>query len=447
MLNLWCRFRFSAMMMCCLLCGVFIPNFVSAQLVPLTFDGTGLAGSDNVNLFQCADLPDMKDPAFLELLSTYGISLPEPLTYESRNVNPETIRQDIIDYAKSFMNVPYRWGGASPDGFDCSGFIIFVFRAYGVEVPRVSRYQQRDAQPRDFDSLRAGDLIFFAGPTHVNHAGIVIRSEGEILEMIHSSSSLGVSVVNVYASSYWRPRLHSAGTYLELYDYFEENPEIIELFTQNDPEAVRQVQEIVKEIERKRKTRLRASFALRHGTGGLGGEFIGELYRGVHMRMGFSYLQDDSPFAIALLNTSGKTSYSGNMLSLLANVHVKKNMYMTGGVLYYRGENTFTYDDKPGKFRKLTIDPSKTEGLAINRELQRNFNPYLGFGLGRAMHHRQIVSASVEAGLMYHEGEVSTLTVTDGLTTSELAAQQALLKDRSFNLVPMLHVQLSVRIY
>ncbi len=362
----------------------------------------------------------------------------------------ETVRQDILDYAHTFMGVPYRWGGTTPDGFDCSGFIYYVFKEYGLELPRVSRYQQREAIPREFDELLPGDLIFFSGRTHVNHAGIVTRSDGEVLEMIHASSSLGVSVVDVYASTYWKPRLHSAGTYLELYDYFKENPELAERVKRKEPEAVKQVENFVRETERKRRTRVRAALALRAGTGGLGGELTTELLSGIHLRLGYSQLSFSNSMSSSMLNKYGRNTYSSSKLSLLINMHVTSNFYFSGGGVLYRGENNFAFDDDSrNSFRSLTIDPADVEGLQINHEVPRSVYPYFGLGYGRAFSRNRFVKAAAELGFVYQTSMQSTLTATSGLTDQEIQQQEQLLNDNNsrFNLIPMLNVQVSFRIF
>jgi hypothetical protein len=67
---------------------------------------------------------------------------------------------DLIDYAQSFTGVPYVWGGTTPAGFDCSGFVKYVFEHFGVNLPRTSREQVNVGTPVDAASIQPGDLIF-----------------------------------------------------------------------------------------------------------------------------------------------------------------------------------------------------------------------------------------------------------------------------------------------
>jgi hypothetical protein len=76
----------------------------------------------------------------------------------------------VVNSARQFQGVPYRWGGESPDGFDCSGLVQFVFARHGVSLPRVAADQARAGTSVPVDDLRPGDLVFFGRP--VDHVGI-----------------------------------------------------------------------------------------------------------------------------------------------------------------------------------------------------------------------------------------------------------------------------------
>ena len=76
----------------------------------------------------------------------------------------------VVDTALAFQGVPYQWGGKSPDGFDCSGLVQYVFGRHGVDLPRVAKDQARAGVPVAVADLRPGDLVFFGSP--VDHGGI-----------------------------------------------------------------------------------------------------------------------------------------------------------------------------------------------------------------------------------------------------------------------------------
>ena len=98
--------------------------------------------------------------------------------------------QRVVEIARQFKGVPYRWGGETPNGADCSGFVEEVFRLGGHHLPRTADVQFQATQAVTDDQMRAGDLVFFTtyepGPSHV---GIYI-GEGRF---IHASSSKGVT--------------------------------------------------------------------------------------------------------------------------------------------------------------------------------------------------------------------------------------------------------------
>ncbi|PGS48451.1 C40 family peptidase [Bacillus sp. AFS041924] len=124
-------------------------------------------------------------------------------TNSSQSNNTQTFDvQDLITYSKKFLDVPYVWGGATPSGFDCSGYISYVFKKFGVSLPRtnVAGYWYNNSNLQTVNNVQPGDLIVFKdtytyGPSHM---GIVINSN----EFIHASSSSGVTISKIN-NSYW----------------------------------------------------------------------------------------------------------------------------------------------------------------------------------------------------------------------------------------------------
>ncbi|MEG6616641.1 NlpC/P60 family protein [Peptococcaceae bacterium 1198_IL3148] len=108
----------------------------------------------------------------------------------------------IIDYAKSFIGTPYRGGGSSPSGFDCSGYTQYVFANFNVDLPRTASSQYHHGQGVSADEAKAGDLVAFKSGGSINHVGIYLGNGS----FIHSSSSKGIAISSVY-DSYWGPRL------------------------------------------------------------------------------------------------------------------------------------------------------------------------------------------------------------------------------------------------
>lgn len=104
-----------------------------------------------------------------------------------RTVSSRTARQ-AVNTGDDYVGVPYIWGGTSPRGFDCSGFVQYVYGENGVELPRTSRQMAHAGQslPVDVRSLREGDLMLFRGRDGViNHVALYAGGN----QILHSSSS------------------------------------------------------------------------------------------------------------------------------------------------------------------------------------------------------------------------------------------------------------------
>jgi len=104
-----------------------------------------------------------------------------------------TLGQEMVEYALGYVGTRYVYGGASPSGFDCSGFVTYVYRHFGMTVTRNASGQWRDNGVRiDKSELAPGDLVFFSsnGLGTVTHVGIYIGDS----EFVHASRS-GVGVV------------------------------------------------------------------------------------------------------------------------------------------------------------------------------------------------------------------------------------------------------------
>jgi cell wall-associated NlpC family hydrolase len=115
--------------------------------------------------------------------------------------NPRTYKVNaLIATAEKYLGVPYQWGGESPiTGFDCSGFVQYVFAQYGITLPRVSRAQYTMGTAINFTDLQPGDLIFFSMEMNqiVNHVGIYIGNG----QFINASCSKGVTIYPI--GPYW----------------------------------------------------------------------------------------------------------------------------------------------------------------------------------------------------------------------------------------------------
>ncbi len=109
---------------------------------------------------------------------------------------------NVIMTGRSFMGVPYVWGGEDPSGFDCSGFIQYVYAKHGISLPRTADIQFNVGKVIKFGDEKPGDLVFFEtycpGPSHV---GIYLGRD----YFLHASSSRGVTVDRL-SSDFFGPR-------------------------------------------------------------------------------------------------------------------------------------------------------------------------------------------------------------------------------------------------
>ncbi len=113
------------------------------------------------------------------------------------------LQAPVISLALSLRGTPYRNGGSDPSGFDCSGFVQWVFARHGVVLPREVRHQYQVGDDIDTDDIKPGDLVFFQTVSPgASHVGIALGSG----EFVHAPSSRGVVRVERYTSGYWAER-------------------------------------------------------------------------------------------------------------------------------------------------------------------------------------------------------------------------------------------------
>ncbi len=98
----------------------------------------------------------------------------------------------VVDYAKEFVGVRYVYGGTSPNGFDCSGFIGYVYKNFGVKLARSAQNMYSNGKKVPREALKAGDILFFDASSRnragaIDHVGIYLGNDN----FIHASSSKG----------------------------------------------------------------------------------------------------------------------------------------------------------------------------------------------------------------------------------------------------------------
>ncbi len=139
-----------------------------------------------------------------------SIELPTP-TEETNIVAIPYKAYSVIEEAKTYLGTPYRFGGTTRRGIDCSAFTQSVFRVHDINLPRVARLQAHEGITVSKSELQKGDLLFFVTRgRYISHVGIVesIDPDGEI-KFIHASSSQGVTISSL-SSAYWANRYRYA---------------------------------------------------------------------------------------------------------------------------------------------------------------------------------------------------------------------------------------------
>ena len=172
---------------------------IQGQLASLGYDVAadgdfGPATAEAVKAFQSSqglDADGLVGPA------TYSALLGKNMSEVSCGSN--YISRRVIADSMQYLGVPYVFGGTTPSGFDCSGYVRYVFANAGVYLPRMADEQFEVGTPVSTSELIPGDLVFFSTYTYgASHVGIYI-GDGNF---INASSSRGVAIDSLY-SSYW----------------------------------------------------------------------------------------------------------------------------------------------------------------------------------------------------------------------------------------------------
>ena len=115
--------------------------------------------------------------------------------------------ESVVRTAMDLLGIPYRNGGSDPSGFDCSGFVQYVFARHGAALPREVHDQYRVGRDVDLKDVRAGDLLFFETVSRgASHVGMAL-GDGRF---VHAPSTRGVVRVEPYTANYWARRFVGA---------------------------------------------------------------------------------------------------------------------------------------------------------------------------------------------------------------------------------------------
>lgn len=183
------------------LAGAYGAGCASSGAIPRPFPTPSPKTAQPASPPAAATATDSETTAFEESSDAAGIPVP--------------LRIDgflVAGRALQFRGAPYRLGGADPqDGFDCSGLVQYVYREYGMAVPRDVRSQWHAGHKIKDDEIEPGDLLFFATEGHdASHVAIAISSR----QFVHAPNTNGVVRVEMLTSEYWGSRYLGARRFI-----------------------------------------------------------------------------------------------------------------------------------------------------------------------------------------------------------------------------------------
>jgi cell wall-associated NlpC family hydrolase len=115
-------------------------------------------------------------------------------------------KSNLISYAYNFIGIPYVWGAEGPRSFDCSGFTMYVYKKFGVNLPHYTGSQIGRGISVSRNDLKQGDLIFFNTTGKASHVGIYVSGG----DFIHASSASNRVTVSNLSQSYYNARFSGA---------------------------------------------------------------------------------------------------------------------------------------------------------------------------------------------------------------------------------------------
>lgn len=152
-------------------------------------DGNSVINIEKKDADIRADIPVQETPKMVSTRDVGG--------YSSSNLG-----QNIANYAMSLVGKPYVFGATGPNSFDCSGFVMHVYKKFGINLPRTSQSQAYYGTRISRNELKPGDLIFSNTYSSLSHVGIYV-GDGKFVHAANSRTGVTISGVN---DSYYGPR-------------------------------------------------------------------------------------------------------------------------------------------------------------------------------------------------------------------------------------------------
>ena len=147
---------------------------------------------------------------FIDTHAAYGAGsdttpVKAPFNIDTKNTDPD----ELTAYAESLTGIPYKYASTDPNvGFDCSGFITYVFNHFNIQVPRSSVDFTNVGKPVAIEEAKRGDIILFTGTDTteriVGHMGIIVSNDNGKVSFVHSSSGKANGVTVTPLENYYK---------------------------------------------------------------------------------------------------------------------------------------------------------------------------------------------------------------------------------------------------
>ncbi|WP_395061553.1 C40 family peptidase [Flavobacterium sp.] len=125
-------------------------------------------------------------------------------TKKETSRNTSNLRKQLVNDASDKVGMPYRLGGITKAGYDCSGLVFSTFKDHDISLPRTSIDMSKKGEIIQSDNAKKGDLIFFKtnGKSQINHVGLIVEVLDDEIIFVHSSTQLGVIISSTKEAYY-----------------------------------------------------------------------------------------------------------------------------------------------------------------------------------------------------------------------------------------------------